>query len=431
MTGTGMTGTGRVMCCDASLSNRWRSPPTSIFDETTNATRTRRRRRSRSTETRTLWCHFDRTSLFSIPLARVLSRRIRAIPAHPRFPPGGASRFPRRLFFVGPSPPRSVGITLVPRSPWARRPRVPSSIVRDRRAIWIRGARRTRRWTRRAAVLAASSTSSRADEMAAASAGAGLGSGSLNATARGWRVVLRAGIPGDDARRGDGGFLRSLGSLRGGGGVTGLAAGPRATGRGRGKTSDSCEGDFRSARARRSLGGSRGVTGRDADAPRWAGRRGRGSSSPRWGPGSQGVTHLLFERRGSGDEARRVSVGKASRKTSGGRGAPAGGRVRRAGDAEARFEPLHRHPLRDAAGTLNARWRRDGRQSAREGGGRGEEGMILATRRRAEMSWIRSGRVCAYRLARASSGSSRGAARRLLLPFERAADGSEDVGGVR
>ena len=106
MPGTGMTGTGRVRRCDAPC-RIVGVAPTSIFDETTNATLTRRRRRSRSTETRTLWCHLivHRSSLSpsrasfraafeqSLPIPDERSRPSGR-------PPGGASRLPRRLFFV-------------------------------------------------------------------------------------------------------------------------------------------------------------------------------------------------------------------------------------------------------------------------------------------------------------------------------------------
>lgn len=228
-----MTGTGRVMCCDASLSNRWRSPPTSIFDETTNATRTRRRRRSRSTETRTLWCHFDRTSLFSIPLARVLSRRIRAIPAHPRRaipahprrPPGGASRLPsspllRRTVtasfgrnHLGPA----VALGTMTTRTELDRPRPPRDLDprREEDAPVDPAARPSLRVIDVIALR----------QMAASGAGAGLGSGSVNATARGGASFSAPVSPGTMRGAGMEAFFEASALCEGGSGATGLAAG--------------------------------------------------------------------------------------------------------------------------------------------------------------------------------------------------------------
>ena len=164
------------------------------------------------------------------------------------------------------------------------------------------------------------------------------------------------------------------------------------------------KGEKRQLRGRFRIGANEAVArgvrgdGRDADAPRWAGRRGRGSSSPRWGP-DQGVTRLLFERRGRATR-RVVSVGKASRKTSRG-GERQRGRVRRTGDAEARFEPLHRHSLRDAAETEREMEERRSAAGARGGGAARGNYRDATSRRRSEA------RVCAYRLARGPRGFAR------------------------
>ena len=172
------------------------------------------------------------------------------------------------------------------------------------------------------------------------------------------------------------------------------------------------------------------MTGRDADAPRWAGRRGRGSSSPRWGSWISGgnaspVRASRIGRRGASCQCRE-SVAEDIQ----GRGSASG----RAGTTNGRRGGAVRTSSSSSSSGRCGNRTRDGGETvvsrrAREGG-RGEEGIHRdATSRRDVVDPKRAG-VRVPSCAR-SSGSSRGAARRLLLPFERAADGSEDVGGVR
>ena len=209
-------------------------------------------------------------------------------------------------------------------------------------------------------------------------------------------------------------------------------------GREGGKTSDSCDGRFRigagEAGARGVRGGRRGGTGthrvgRDVEAEVLHPRDGR--------PGPEGVTHLLFERRGSGDGARHVSqcresVAETRDEEIRGRGSARG----RAGPTSGGRGGAVRTSSSSSSSGRCGNGTRDGgqvvvsRRARKDGAPRGEEGIGRdATSRRDVVDPKRAG-VRAPSCAR-SSGSSRGAARRLLLPIERAADGSEDGGGVR
>ena len=263
--------------------------------------------------------------------------------------------------------------------------------------------------------------------------GAGLGSGRLNATARGGASFSAPVSRGTMRGAGMEAFFAASALCEGGGrGDDASADRDGWTGRGKDKRQLRWAISNRRGRGGRSGGprGRRGGTGthrvrRDVEAEVLHPRDGR--------PGPEGVTHLLFERRGSGDGARHVSQcresvaetrdeeirgrGRAG-PTSGGRG----GAVRTSSSSSS--SGRCRNGTRDGGEVVVSR------RARKDGAPRGEEGIGRdATSRRDVVDPKRAG-VRAPSCAR-SSGSSRGAARRLLLPFERAADGSEDGGGVR
>lgn len=202
-----------------------------------------------------------------------------------------------------------------------------------------------------------------------------MGSGRLNATARGGASFSAPVSRGTMRGAGMEAFFAASALCEGGGrGDDESAEVGEMAGREGGKTSDSCDGRFRigagEAGARGVRGGRRGETGthrvgRDVEAEVLHPRDGR--------PGPEGVTHLLFERRGSGDGARHVRQCRASVAETRDEENPGEGERQGEGGSDERGTRGRGSNLVIFVlfGTLrerNARWRRGGRQSAREEG---------------------------------------------------------------
>ena len=237
-----------------------------------------------------------------------------------------------------------------------------------------------------------------------------MGSGRLNATARGGASFSAPVSRGTMRGAGMEAFFAASALCEGGGrGDDASADRDGWTGRGKDKRQLRWAISNRRGRGGRSGGprGRRGGTGthrvrRDVEAEVLHPRDGR--------PGPEGVTHLLFERRGSGDGARRVSrcresVAETRDEEIQGRGSARG----RAGPTSGGRGGAVRTSSSSSSSGRCGDGTRDGGEvvvsrRASEGGRRAARMESVATRRRAEMSWIRSGRVCAHRLARGPRG---------------------------
>ena len=262
--------------------------------------------------------------------------------------------------------------------------------------------------------------------------GAGLGSGRLNATARGGASFSAPVSRGTMRGAGMEAFFAASALCEGGGrGDDASADRDGWTGRGKDKRQLRWAISNRRGRGGRSGGprGRRGGTGthrvrRDVEAEVLHPRDGR--------PGPEGVTHLLFERRGSGDGARRVSrcresVAETRDEGIQGRGS-AGGRAGPTGDGGARCEPRLRRPLRDAAGTereMEERWSSVG---ARARGGAARRGWNRSRRDVAPRCRGSEAGGCARTVLRAVLGVF---ARRCSPPSSAVRKGCGWIGGRR